>query len=334
MKLAIIYDERCPKLTEEAYSWTYLDMFRAVIDRFDEVQHINTSCSAKDIEADVILIYDLHSSHHITIAGMKNHKAVKYTYFNDPHQKYMEGVYNRTGLYVHKFGPKSRVRRALRRGIDYIICPYTGQYNRFIAPHLGKDAEKMLFWFPPAPSYKRFGLSLRPIKKRLHKILANGITWGGDGDYDFRLWTYTQPESFCLQHTACKTNKTNQPKGKDYPKLLADFAAIIVACDTRIVPKYLEAPLAGCLCFAQDQEDYRKMGFEDGVSCILVDQKNFKEKARAFLDSDLNKNHYQSIADSGRILISNKWTAECFADALYKHAQKRIKQSNLKETKP
>jgi hypothetical protein len=63
MRLAVIYDPQCPKLTERSYSATYADMMFAVWERFTPyVQTITDSCSAKDIDADVILIYDIHSS--------------------------------------------------------------------------------------------------------------------------------------------------------------------------------------------------------------------------------------------------------------------------------
>ena len=164
MQLALIYDPACPKLTEGHYSRTYLDMFERVIDRFwPDVQGINKSCSARDIDADVIVIWDIHSAHHITIDGLADHKAVKYTYFNDPYQVAVQGVYEKCNTYVHKLGAQGRTQRALDRGVDFIICPYTGLYYEHIAPHLGKDADDMLFWFPPAPSVKRFKNRARPL---------------------------------------------------------------------------------------------------------------------------------------------------------------------------
>lgn len=319
MKLAVLYDPTCPKLTETHYSRTYLDMFEAVVERFEEVQRITDSCSAKDIEADVILIWDIHSAHHIRIDGLANHSAVKYTYFNDPYQKPIEGVYEESDMYVCKLGAKTRTMRAIERGVDFIICPYSGLYYEHIAPYLGKDAEDMLFWFPPAPSYKRFTLRLRTLADRLHKILANGTTWGGDGAYDFREWAYSQPESFYIQHNA---KKSSRPGGAAYGNFLSHYAASLALCDTRIVPKYLEIPLAGCVCFAQDQEDYRKMGFTDGINCLLVNKSNFNSLTSGFLQC-VNAPQWQKIANEGRKLISNKWTAECFADALYEHAKSK-----------
>ena len=233
--------------------------------------------------------------------------------------------------FVHKLGAKKRTERALKRGVDFIICPSTNLYYKYIAPHLGENAEKMLFWFPPAPSHKHYKNRFRKLKNRHHKILANGITWGNTAAYDFRIWAYGQKESYFIEHAF---KRPDVPKGSNYGEFLANYSASLALCNTIIVPKYLEIPLAGCVCFAQYQSDYEKMGFEDGVNCILVNQKNFKKRTQAFLNSDWDKNHYQSIANSGKMLINKKWTAECFAEALYKHAQERVKQSNQKETKP
>jgi hypothetical protein len=321
MKLAIIYDPLCPKLIEGDYSRTYLDMFEAVVARFEEVQHITESCSAEDIEADVILIYDIHSSHHIRIDGLADHSAVKYTYFNDPHQPGVKGIYqDGTERFVHKLGYKRRTERAIERGIDYIICPYSNLYYQFIAPYLGKDAEKMLFWFPPAPSHKRFKHRLRPLKQRHHKILANGITWGHAEAYEFRKWAYIQKESTLIKH-AFKDPKV--PSGAEYGKLLCAYSASLALCDTIIVPKYLEIPLAGCVCFAQDQEDYRKMGFENLKNCFIVNKATFKNAANMFLNYLPGDIYYQKVAREGQKLIESQWTAECFADALYDHAKSK-----------
>jgi hypothetical protein len=317
MKLALIYDPKCPKLMESAYSWAYLDMFRAVIDRFEEIQHITESCSAKDIDADVILIYDIHSSHHIEIEGLDKHPAVKYTYFNDPYQKEFKGKYDNR-MKVHKLNAADRTRRALLRGVDYIICPYISSYFKHIAPYLS-DPEKMLFWFPPAPSVKRFSMREVPLSLRRHKILGNGATSEGVG-YDFRNWAYSQSETFYVKHTL---RRSDVPQGAGYGDFLSGFAASIAACDNRTVPKYLEIPLAGCVCFAQEQEDYIRMGFTDGINCLFIDKSNFKSLTSGFLES-INAPQWQKIANEGRKLIENKWTADHFASALYAHARKEI----------
>lgn len=345
LKLAVIVDPECPKLKKDTYSMTYLDQYIAVLDRFTnskmryhDISFVSCSRPAKDIYADVILIYDIHSSHHIEIEGLADHRAVKYTYFNDPHQQEMKGKY-RDGPEVHKLGAEQRVLRAMRRGVDYIICPYRNGYDKYIAPHIPHesdpyipDTEKMLFWFPPAPSIKRFPEKARmiPLAERKHKILGNGfLNAGGLDCYDFRRWAYAQKNTFYVKHAA---ERPEVPKGMAYIRLLSAFAGALALCDWYVVPKYLEIPLAGCVCFAQPHQEYIDMGFETKVNCMFVsDKEEFAHNTGYFLDGNYAKPYLQKIADAGRKLIEEKWTAECFADALYKHASERVNNQTRKE---
>uniref|UniRef100_A0A6M3K5L1 Glycosyltransferase n=1 Tax=viral metagenome TaxID=1070528 RepID=A0A6M3K5L1_9ZZZZ len=324
LKLALIYDNECPKLLPTAYSQTYRDMFLALHAPFEQTSHYVKDCSAKDIDADVIVIFDIHSSHHIEIEGLAKHPAVKYTYFNDPHQQEFTGRYIK-GPEVHKLGAEQRTHRAIDRGVNFIICPYQEGYYEHIAPHIGPDADDMLFWFPPAPSHKRFPLRLLPLERRRHKILGNGILHGGNGAYDFREWAYSQPETFYMKHAM---ERPAVPKGIEYGKLLCSFAASLALCDWYVVPKYQEIPLSGCVTFAQYQMDYRDMGFRDCQNCFFVTKENYRDRALAFLNSREDDVYYQKVATEGRKLIETKWTAECFAEALYQHACNQIQRIN------
>jgi len=330
LKLAVIYDPLCPKLGPDSYSSTYADMLLAVMERFaPNIQQVVMSQSAEDIEADVILIYDIHSSHKIAIDGLEDHKAVKYTYFNDPHQQEFVGRY-KDGPKVHKLGPQQRVSRAIERGIDYIICPYKNGYFKHIAPWMNDPDGDMLFWFPPAPSIKRFpeALRTRPLAERKHKILGNGIQHpSGPGmPYEFRNWAFAQKNTYYVKHAI---ERPEVPKGLEYVKLLSQFAGGLALCDWYVVPKYLEIPLAGCVCFAQEQQDYRDMGFQHGIHCVYVsDKEDFEIHTEIFRDCRDIETSFQAIADAGRKLIEDNWTAECFADALYNHALKRVQPNS------
>ena len=311
MKLTIVYDPKCPKLTPEAYSQSYRDMFLALCDRF-ETNHITTDCSSEDIDADVIVFFDIHSSHHIKIDGIENHKAVKYEYFNDPWQGEFKGKYN-DGTVVYKLGSKERSKRALLRGINYIICPYTNLYYRFIDIHLPDD---MLVWFPIAPDIKRFKSRMTILSDRIPSVLLNGHTWPGVSGfkpYNFRRWAYKSDICEAVEHGITGSAVV----GETYPEYLSRYAGSAAFCDTHICPKYSEIPLAGCVCFAQYQYDYEKMGFKDGESCFYVTKKNFKDTINAF-KHDVTQ--YQSVADAGRKLVENNWTSKHFADFIYNHA--------------
>jgi len=314
MKAAIVYNKDDHKLKASAYSWSYRSMFLALAERLDAAP-INSDCSAQDIGADVIIFFDPHSSHHINIDGIASHRAVKMEFFNDPHQEDFYGKYA-DGTPVIKLGAEKRVRRALDRGIEYIISPYKGGYYRYIAPFLGKDDDKMLLHFPISPSPDNFIKGEIPIAERKGEILANGCTWSGHYPcYIFRNWAFKQNGVTYVEH--CHRDKST-PGGGNYGDLLAEYAGALALMEFYPVPKYFEIPMAGCVCFAQYHKEYEELGFRDGENCFYVDKNNFKER----IDSlKANPASYQHVADAGRKLVLRKYTARHFASYIYKFAE-------------
>lgn len=315
MKLAIVYDPKFPKLRADAYSLSYRDQFLALCERFEEVQYITEDFNANDVDADVIIFYDVHSAHHITVANVAQHNAVKYEYFTDPYQEEVKGKYG-DGTPVHKLGPKQRSERVMQRGVDYIICPYTNLYWQYIAPHLD-EPKKRLVWFPVAPARKLE--KIPPLAERKQQVLANGATWRiglGDFPYHFRRWAFSQE---CVTYVPHAAIDETVAKGDSFQSMLASYAGALALCDTHNVPKYQEIPLAGCVCFAQQNMDYEKMGFSDGVNCVIVNRSNFNKKVTDFL-ADVES--YQQIADAGRKLVEEHWTAKHFAEFIHCHASR------------
>jgi len=319
MKLALIYDNKDPKLLPTAYSQTYRDMFLSIKDRFEKVQHITNNCSAKDIEADCIIFFDVHSWHDITIDGIKDHKAVKYTIFNDPHQQEQKCKYP-NGLTVRKMGARERVERMRSRGINFLICPLKDGYYRWLSPYVGSDADDILLWFPMAPNKDKYKYSKRRLVDRNCAVLANGATWEGreTWGYGFRRWAFNRPNLYRVNHCILRPEV---PSGKEYPTFLSKFAAALALTGIYVVPKYLEIPLAGCLCIAQYLPNYDEMGFRDGVHCIYVDKENFDD---VIADVLKDPSAYQDVADAGRKHTEDNWTSKRFADFVYNHARKNI----------
>ena len=316
MKLALIYDPNDPKLSPEAYSWTYRDMFLALTDAFESVQYVTGDGSAADIDADAIVFYDVHSSHHVKIDGIERHPAVKYEYFNDPHQREQQGIYP-NGRRFYKLGAGGRCRRAMERGVRFIICPYRCGYERYIAPHVPDGS---LAWFPVAPKPRRAVHSL--LTDRKAEVLGNGHCWRGEQDfrpYEFRAWAFAKSYVTCVEHAL----DGRTPKGCAYQGFLSQYAGALALCDTYVVPKYLEIPMAGCLCLCQMQPDYAEMGFVDGVNCIAVDRGNLASKVT---ELRADPGAYQKIADSGRRLIEDRYTASHFAGFVRKHAEQFAKK--------
>jgi len=306
MKLAVVYNPHDPKLLPSAYSWTYRDMFLAVLERFAPVVHVTEPCEAATIEADAILFYDVHSTHEIEIAGIERHPAVKLEYFNDPHQPEQTGVY-RGGRKFHKLSAAQRTERARRRGVSRVICPYKSGYEQFIAQHAG-DME--LAWFPVAPRNRRSNVPL--LTDRRPRLLGNGHCWPGESEfrpYEFRRWAFAQPLVTCVPHAI----DAGTASGAAYQGWLAQWAGALALCDTYVVPKYLEIPLSGGVCFCQMLAEYREMGFRDGDNCIAVDKDCFSDAVASFLK---DPSMYQAVADRGREL-SLRYTAARFADWLF-----------------
>ena len=312
MKWAIVYNPTDKKLIRESYSWSYRCMFLALLKKLGKVQHVITDCNAKSIEADVILFWDIHSSHHIKLAGIEKHTAIKIEYFNDPHQDTSAGYYGEKKLPVYKLGAKDRVDRTKRRGVHYIISPYRDGYHRFIAPHIGADAEKMLIWLPISPAKELFEGGNNLLTQRKQCVLATG--WNKPGQkpppcYEFRAWAFEQPG---ISYAGHNIFSPELPKGKEYGKYLIKHAGALALMDYYPVPKYFEIPMAGCVCFAQYHKEYEELGFVDGESCIYVNRDNMSQKVNDFL---WHIEDYQDIADKGED-VALKYTADTFAEKL------------------
>lgn len=311
LKLALIVNPEDYKLSPKSYSKTFLDMLDALYGRFGLVRLIGKSQSAEDIEADVIFFFDVHSSHHIKIDGIEKHRAIKYTYFNDLHQKEGIGFYPSKQKF-HKLGAEQRAKRALSRGIDYIVTPSVWGYDKYIAPHL--DRGRML-WFPPVP--KKPKIICPPLKDRKYNITCQGHLWPGrEGfrPYEFRRWAVKQKNILYIPHYG---EDKRAPIRESYITLQTYFKAGIAACEYYPVAKYFEIPLAGCVLFAQRCKDFERLGFKHGENCIMVNKNNLNKISEHFIK---NYEDYQPIADAGRKLVEDNWTAEHFADFIYKHA--------------
>ncbi|MDO8716409.1 MAG: glycosyltransferase [Dehalococcoidales bacterium] len=313
MKLAMVYNPQDSKLRPGAYCSVFRGMFDALIARFEDVQHITEDCSSIDIDADVMFFFDPHSSHHIQIDGVLWHKALKFEYWNDPHQREVRGVYQSTGIEVHKLGHKQRVDRARLRGIDYIVSPVKYAFYDYFSQIMTKDEiDRMLLHFPTAPS---FTPGIGKLITRNRGILANGATWGDteNNGYAFRRTVYAHPEVTRINH--CIQDK-HTPCGTDYGDFLKQYAGALALCEAFPVVKYFEIPLAGCVTFAEYHKEYEELGFRDLRHCIYIDRRNYERCIKDFFESgDIGL--YQEIADAGRKLIENNYTAKHFANFIY-----------------
>jgi hypothetical protein len=309
MKLCLIYNKDDHKLSKEVYSQCYRNMFIALKNIFEEVQDINENCHVKDINADVILFFDPHSSHNIGIEDIGKSDILKLEYINDPHQIDEKGQYKNKD-YFFKLGAKNRIERCKKRNIDFIICPYKIGYYKMLAPFIGQNADEKLLHFPVCPSIENFPNRETKLKDRKKEIIGNGaICKSIYGFYDFRRWAFNQNGIRNFSH--CVSDE-NTPKGEKYGDFLSEYIGALALCNYYVVPKYLEIPLAGCLTFAQENEEYRELGFKDYKNCVYVNKNNFNDTINDFLGADIGS--FQKMADKGRELVENNYTAIKFAE--------------------
>lgn len=311
-KLAVVYNPDDYKLNKCSYSKTYSDMLTAVTKRFSSVTTISDNCSAEDIEADVIIFFDPHSTHHIEINGIEKHSAVKYEYMNDPHQPAQTGLYPNRQRF-HKLAAADRCKRAMARGVNYIITPSVWGYDKYLAPYLDKD---MMLWFPSVPADT--GLETHKLTERSGNIICNGHLWQGTNGfrpYEFRKWASEQKGVTYVPHYV-RNRKT--PVREDYLKMVSYFKAGVAACEYYPVAKYFEIPLAGCVLFAQKCEDFDRLGFVHGENCVVVNKGNLNKLIPHFLE---NYEDYQRIADAGRKHVEDNWTARHFANHIFNHTK-------------
>jgi hypothetical protein len=310
VKLSLIFNPADKKLQSDSYSQTYRDMMIDLMRVFDDVEVIPESCSFEDITGDVVLFYDVHSSHDIQIDGIKKH-PLTYSYMNDPHQVSFSGKY-RDGSLVNKLGAKERMKRATQRGVDFIICPYKNGFDKYLRPH-GKQE---LVWFPVAPRQR---IEPTKLNTRKHEVLANGHLWEGKEGfrpYAFRGWAYKQDG---VEHVPHCVYQDSTPNAEKYQEFIGSYVAALALCDTYVVPKYLEIPLCGCIAIMQDMPELRELGFIDGVNCVIVNEDNFHERVKA-----VKVYPSQIMADAGFKLVSENYTSEHFAKYIYEHAKSKL----------
>jgi hypothetical protein len=291
-------------------------MFDALIARFNCRSFVTANCKAKDIDADVIIFFDPHSSHHVKIEGIGEHPALKMEYWNDMQQKEISGLYHTLNVKVHKLGAKQRVERVKRRGVSCIISAVKQAFYDHFGEYFGADTEKMLLHFPHAPA-KLNGKSI-PYNEKQTLVLGNGATHGEAQAYGFRSWAYQQPMTHFVEHTIFNGVT---PKGSGYLPFLSTFKAALALCSVFPVPKYYEIPTAGCLTFAEYHTEYEELGFRDFRTCVYVTKDNFESRLKDF---HADPEAYKGIAEAGKALMESRYTAEHFADFIYTKAQERI----------
>lgn len=139
--------------------------------------------------------------------------------------------------------------------------------------------------------------------RRKDKILSSGVL-------DTRWWFY-QFRALVTESSFVEYAPKKEFLGVDYWLLLNRYRAAIACMSYTSVLKYFEIPMCGGLMFAEVTKfnQIKEMGFEDGVNCIYIDQLNYKQRFKEYIDT-VDDPKWERIAGTGQKLVKNNYTNE------------------------
>lgn len=213
----------------------------------------------------------------------KRKPDLKYIIIGDPH---------------HKADEKQRY--FIENDFSYVLAHY---YNPtiFHFRHIPKEKILHFSWSIPDEFINRKEIKMH----NQDYILLFGAT--NDEAYETRIWC----KNFNFVKSVSYSGVENKVMiGRAYFDWLQQFDAATAAGSLNpryrlVMPKYFEIASVGSLLFAQEAEDLELLDFKDNENCIVFNNENFEEKARAYLN---NKEAYLNIREAGRNLILEQHT--------------------------
>jgi len=192
----------------------------------------------------------------------------------------------------------------------YGITAYFGyQHEDYFYQYYPRKFDYQTIVFGLEPSLYE---NLLPFSKRIkNKILNSGAV--GNLKLFSKIFNQFRNPDNALNHYKLRTlcNKlsfvdyTNTLQheyiGDKYPLLLQKYQSSIAATTANFTTKYLEIPAAGCLSFMEvtNQNHASFLNFIDGKNAIFINERNYEEKFKEFLESTDNP-EWEQIANSGR----------------------------------
>ena len=155
--------------------------------------------------------------------------------------------------------------------------------------------------------------NLKPFQKRIkNKILLTGAIGNTKffskiiNDIRTPKWNafrFYHLRTMCSKLPYVDYTPTLQHKyvNDQYPKLLEQYAASIVATSYNPNIKYWENAAAGCLTFMEITKKNRGeyLGYIDGETCIFINEDNYQERFKEYLN-DIDNPKWEKIATEGR----------------------------------
>lgn len=303
IRVAFIYKGSNKFMTGKHFDNVYYNFFMKALRRNNEIEmtyfpeenKIDTSQLKNKI--DVVLLWQNNEFGTPDLVGIRDLNIPVIARCADPREA-------KTTIAFHK-----------KWKIDYYIHFWPESFFHSILP---KEFKYKSIIYGIEPSLYQ---NLKPFSERIkNKILNSGAV--GNSKFHSRIInSLRNPKwnAFSVYHLRTICNKlpyvdyfpTLQTEyvNDRYPLLLQKYQASIAACTYTTVAKMWEIPAAGCLSFLEvnEKNDASFVGFKDGETAIFINEKNFRHKFQAFLNSTEDP-EWQKIAERGRKFVMENLT--------------------------
>jgi len=318
IKIAFIYRPSNPFLTGKHFDNNYYNYYMKALKRnskidvtyFGEEEKFDGSNLGKDF--DIVYLPD-----HAGIAtpkiitGMEKINIPVIAFSSDSHNypKYDYMAFQKKHHISHYVGP-------LHEDYFYKFLPKDFKY-------------KTIFTGIEASEYKQIQTFDTRIKEKIlnsgavgkKKIQSRIANWiinpKRSGWYFYKLRTLCNELSY-VSYKGIKGTKYSD----NYVEYLSSYRAAIAATTMYPSLKYAEIPAAGCLTFMEVTElnKAKFLGFKDNESAIFINEKNYQEKFKEYLDSP-DDSKWSKIAEKGRNHVLTKLTNDNAVEHLVDHIE-------------
>ena len=313
-KIALIYKPSYPFLTGEHFDNTTYDFFIKALPRNENLEityfasETSFDVSPLNDNFDVILLPTNDSvGTPDNLIGIEKLKIPVISRVGDPHdairtkkipnhEKYKIDYYFNFMLeeYFYKFYPKHFKYKTIVFGVEPSLYQNIKNFKDRISNRILNSG----------------AVGKTTLKSRLANKILNPKR---------SSWYFYKLRSLCnnLPYVVHTGMIKNQYVNNDYPALLSKYKASIAATTFYPTIKYWEISAAGCLPFMEitDVNHGKYLGYEDDISAIFINQKNYKKKFEQFL-SDPENEKWEKIAENSRNFTLKHLTNDSASNSL------------------
>ena len=319
IKIAFIYKPSNQFLTGQHFDNNYYNYFMKALKRnsridvtyFGEEEKFDGSNLGKDFDAVFLADYAGKQTPN-EITGMEKINIPVIAWSSDSHFyseiDYM--AYHKKYNISHYVGP-------IQEEYFYKFLPKDFKYERVFT---GIEASRFqqIHSFDTRIKDKILNSGAMGNKKLKSRIANKIINPKRSGWHFYKLRTLCNELPYVAYKGIKGTKYTN-----DYVDYLSSYRAAIAATTMYPSLKYCEVTASGCLTFMEVTKLNKAelLGFEDGKTAIFINEKNYKEKFKEYLNS-VDDVKWSKIASEGRKHVLTKLTNDNGVEQLVDHIEK------------